>query len=135
MRYEREITQFVATETSLTLGTTLQHGAFNEESPTRCTAIIYNQLSVAYFDLPDRIDVLVEADSRAESYEDARADSEEVYNAWFRRIDKALPVITSGNALKIQTSESITPPRYLGVDDNKRHHWSTVSILRLKIVE
>jgi hypothetical protein len=135
MRYEREVTQFVANETSLVLGTTLQHGAFNEESPTRCTAMIYNQVSIAYFDLPDRIDVVVEADSRDESYETARDDIEEVYNALFRRIDKALPVITSGNELKIQTSESNVPPTYLGVDDNKRHHWSTVSILRIKIVE
>ncbi|HUX56757.1 MAG TPA: minor capsid protein [Bacteroidales bacterium] len=135
MRYEEEITQFIENETTLTLGTTLQFGRFTTESPSRCTAVLFNKVSIAYFDVPDRIDVMVEADARDESYINARDDIEEVYNALFRRIDKALPVITSGNEFKIQTSESITAPTWVGKDENNRHHWSTVLILRLKRVE
>ena len=136
MRYEKEVTQLIATETSLTLGTTLQYGRFTEESPERCTSIIYNQTNFAYFDVPDRMDVNIEVISRAESYEAARDDSEEVYNKFHRRIDKDLPLIDSGNAITIQTSEATTgSPRWIGLDENKLNMWSATYLLRLKITE
>ena len=135
MRYEVELSTFLANETTLFLGTTLQHGRFIETSPKRCTAIIFNQVSNAYFDLPDRIDVVIEATSRSDSYEGARDDAEEIYNALHRRIHKDLPVITSGNELIIQTSECQIPPQWVGIDENKRNMWSATYLLRIKIKE
>lgn len=135
MRYEREITDFVALETTLIKGTTLQHGFITEKSPDTCTALIYSNPGTFYFDVPDRLDVVVDSISRSQSYETARSDCEEVFNALIRRIDKALPVVVSGNELKIQTSEATVTPQWMGLDENKLHIWEASYILRLKLVE
>lgn len=135
MRYEREISTFIANETALVLDTTLQHGFFTEKSPEDSTAIVYGSPGEFFFDVPDRLDVIVDSVSRSQSYETARAQCEEVFNALIRRIDKALPVIVIGNELKIQTSEATVTPVWTGLDANKRHMWEASYILRLKLVE
>lgn len=133
--YEREITQFVADETGWTIGDDIVHGHFLEISPATCNAVLFNAGNVAYFDLPDRIDAIIQIVSRAEAFDTARENNNLAYTKLHRRIAKDLPLLTSGNENIIQISAAINAPRYIGIDDNKKHQWSSDYILRLKIKE
>lgn len=136
MRYEEEVSQFIEDETPsyMVLGSTLQYGRFTEQSLEQCSAIIFSPVDLSYFDLPDRLDVMVNIISRAESFESAREDAEVIYNVLYGRINQPLPIITSGNELKIQTSESPSPPQWIGLDENKRNMWSATYLLRLLLI-
>ena len=128
----KEIFRSIATRTGLVPGTTIYLGRRPQDAPDSCILVAFNGGGGAYFDLPDRQDIMVQILARAKDYNDAYADSMTAFNALHGVANVALPVLVSGEAWLAQTIEAVAAPQYIGPDEKGRHEWSTNFIWRVK---
>jgi len=128
----KEIFRAIATRTGFVPGTTLHFGRRPQDAPDRCLLVAFNGGGATVFDLPDRMDVLVQILARAKDYHDAYADSMTAFDALHGVAAIALPVLVSGEAWEAQAIEAVNPPQYIGPDDKGRAEWSTNYIWRIK---
>ncbi len=128
----KAIAQFIETKTGLTLGDDLIFGHRTPDSPKDCVLIAFNGGGAAYFDLPDRADVMVQVLSRAESYADALEASMLIYEALHGLAYETLPTVVSGESWEAMSIEAVNAPQYIGPDEKGRHEWSTNYIFRIK---
>jgi hypothetical protein len=127
----REIANLVCTRAGFTLGTTAEFGHRKQESADRCILIAFNGGGATYFDLPDRIDQMVQILARAPKYMDAYDDSMAVFNAIHGLEVITLPVLVSGEVYEVQVIEAVNAPQYIGQDEKGRFMWSTNYIFRI----
>ena len=129
----KEITAFIASKTSFAVGSTIIAGHRTQDDADRCNVVIESAGGEVYFDLPDRVDKLIQIISRAETYMDALADAEEIYFAIHGTAGWTMTAVAPAvQDYEAQTIEGLAPPQYIGQDDKKRFRFSTNYIFRIK---
>ena len=89
----KEIATFIATESGFVLGDTIQMAHRTDESPDRCSVVLESGGGSIEYDLPDRVNKMIQVISRAETYMDARDDAWTIYKALFPDLtDEGLPL-------------------------------------------
>ena len=130
----KEITQFISDETTLIIGTDLFCGHRPQTAQDRCHVVLETAGGGLYYDLPDRVDKMIQIISRAKTYFTARDDAQAVFDLLHGRAGCAMPVITSGIEYEAQTIEAVADPQYIGQDEKGRYEFSTNYIFRIKDV-
>lgn len=139
----KEISKFIADESGFTLGTTLQATRRTDASPDRCNVVLESGGSTVYYDLPDRVDKMIQVISRAKTYEDARDDAWTIYKALFPNLtDDSLPlgsmtlsaIAPATQDYEAMTIEPLADPQYIGQDDKGRYEFSTNYLFRIQNV-
>lgn len=130
----KEISAFIASKTSFVVGTTLQVAHRTQDSPDRCNVVLETAGGTVYFDLPDRVDKMIQVISRAETYMDASDDAQEIFKAlhdgkggWTLA---AVPPATQD--YEAMTITPLADPQYIGQDEKRRFEFSTNYIFRIK---
>jgi len=127
----KEIAAFIASKTSFVIGDTLQVGHRTQDAPDRCNVVLESAGGGLYFDLPDRVDKMIQVISRANTYLRARDDAWEIFDAlhgtagW--TLSAVAPAVQNYEAMTI---EAIAPPQYIGEDENRRFEYSCNFIFR-----
>jgi hypothetical protein len=119
-----EICDWIDANTSLTKGTTLQVQFFTQDAPDRCVRIANMSGGREYPENYERIDFMVQAISRAESWKDASDDIYTVHKllAEDRKSHFSLP--TASPIFFVEQIIPVTIPQYLGQDEIGRHNFS-----------
>ena len=129
----KEITTFIASKTSFAVGTTLLAGHRTIDAPDRCNVIIESGGGELFFNLPDRVDKVIQITSRANTYMEALADAEEIYYAIHGTAGWTMSAVASATQdYEAQTIEALAPPQYKGQDERRRYEFSTNYIFRIK---
>jgi len=122
----KEIALFIASKTSFVIGLTLQVAHRTQDAPDRCSVVLETAGGTVYFDLPDRVDKMIQIISRAKNYMDARDDAQEIFAAlhdgtggW--TLTAVPPAVQDYEALTITP---LADPQYIGQDEKKRFEFS-----------
>jgi len=122
----KEIALFIASKTSFVIGLTLQVAHRTQDAPDRCSVVLETAGGTVYFDLPDRVDKMIQIISRAKNYMDASADAREIFAAlhdgtggW--TLTAVPPAVQDYEALTITP---LADPQYIGQDEKKRFEFS-----------
>jgi len=127
----KEIAAFIASKTSFVIGDTLQVGHRTQDAPDRCNVVLESAGGGLYFDLPDRVDKMIQVISRANTYLRARDDAWEIFDAlhgtagW--TLSAVAPAVQNYEAMTI---EAVADPQYIGQDEKRRFEFSTNYIFR-----
>jgi len=131
----KEIGTFIAARAGFAVGTTMQIGHRTDSSPDRCGVALESAGGGLHFDLPDRVDKMIQVISRATTYMDARDDAWTIFNAlhgeagWKTDLTAIAPATQNYEAMTI---EALTDPQYIGQDDKDRYEFSTNYIFRIQ---
>ena len=125
------IVQYIANNTTLVNGTTLQLGYFEADAPDRCVAVILTG-GRPEFDLPDFIALRVQVLTRALDYATALEDAQTVFALLHGAAGITLPVVDSGEAYLLDTAEAVDYPYSLAPDEAGRFQITTNYILRIQ---
>ena len=132
IRLIRAIAEFVESELGApyTIASgRLAVGWWAQDHPDRSNVFREAPGSKMHFDLPDRIDKILEVLSRSKSYDEAETDAMTILEKLHGRSNMK---ITVGVAeYDIQTMESIEAPQHLRIDEKRRHVFSTAFIFFL----
>ena len=117
------ITQYIANNTSLVIGSTLFAGLSESDAPE--TAVVVAELTPGLADglLTDKVQKSVRVLSRAKSYATARTNTYLVFELLHGKMQITLPVVASGKTYLCNVEGTI--PYYLGLDDKFRHQFAT----------
>jgi len=126
----KEIGEFIEDKTLFDVGVDLFVGHRPQDAPDRCQVLLERSGGVVYFDLRDRIDLVIQVLSRADTYFNARDDAYTIFNTIHGTAGWTLPTITSGESYKAMTIEAQAAPQYIGQDDKGRYEFSTNYIFR-----
>jgi len=129
----KEIAVWICTQVpGLTRGANLQVGYRDQKAPVRCHTILESGGPVPDFELPDRIDYLLQVASRAETYQAAREDAWAMFNALHGTAGWRIAAIVSGGPAYIaQVIEALAAPQYLGQDEKGAFEFSTNYTFRM----
>lgn len=137
----KEISKFIADESGFTLGDTLQAAHRTDASPDRCSVVLESGGGAVYYDLPDRVDKMIQVISRATTYMTARTDARIIYKALFPDLTgDGLPLGSMAiSAIAPATQdyvamiiEPLADPQYIGQDEKKRFEFSCNYIFRIQ---
>ena len=134
----KEITQFIANKAGLTRDTDIFAGHRLVDTADECDVILETAGGTAYFDLPERADIVIQVLSRAKTYFDARTRAYVIYDAIFRNWEygsagwKIGPVVPGGDEYQIMTITPLAIPQWAGLDEKKRFEFSTNYVFRIK---
>lgn len=133
----KEIAEFIEDHTTLIVGTTLQVGHREQSGgpgsgPDDCVLIQESGASGVIFDLPDRVDYVVQILSRATTYFQAEALAREVFDALHGTAGWTAPVLISAKQYEIQVIEALNHPQYIGQDASGRYEFSFSLIFKIK---
>lgn len=129
----KEITAFIASKTSFVVGTTLLAGHKAQGAPDRTNIVIESAGGAVYFDLPERVDKLVQVISRARTYMTAERDAKEIYAALHGTAGWTMAAVAPATQdYEAQTIEAVADPQYIGQDEKRRYRFSTNYIFRIK---
>lgn len=133
----KEIAKFIENNTSFVIGTDLFEGQRLQDAPIRCQVVLETGGAGLYFDLPDRVDKMIQIISRAKSYFVARADAWEIFDALHtgaygsagHTLAAVAPAIQDYEAMTI---EAVSDPQYIGQDEKSRYEFSCNYIWRIR---
>ena len=135
----KEIGTFIAARAGLVVGGTtaraMHIGHRTPASPDRCSVALESAGGGLHFDLPDRVDKMIQVISRAMTYMDARDDAWAIFNAlhgeagWKTDLTAIAPATQNYEAMTI---EALADPQYIGQDDKDRYEFSTNYIFRIQ---
>jgi len=128
----KAICQFIEDKTGFVKGTTLQVGWRPQDAPDRCILVAESGGGSLYFDLPDRVDKMIQVLSRATTYFDARDDAQEIYDALHGAAGWELPEVVVGKKYQAMIIEAVSIPQYLGIDEKGRHEFSTNFVWKIR---
>jgi hypothetical protein len=128
----KEVAQLIEDNTAFVIGDDLFVGHRPQDAPARCTVLLERSGGVENFFLTDRVEWALQVLSRAESYMDARDDALAIHAFLHGAAGWTLPVLVSGDAYFLETSEAQAYPASIGQDENGNHEFSTNYILRLR---
>jgi hypothetical protein len=129
----KEITTYIANQTSLTLDTDLFAGFRPAEAPDRCVAVLEPTGGVVNSYFPDAGEKVIQILSRAKSYWDARSDIWSVFNTLKSRAQITLPVVGS-TTYKAEFIEAQHFPQSLQQDEEGRWEFSVNFVFRIREV-
>ena len=127
----KEICTLISDLTGFAVGAKLQVGHWLQDKPVRCV-LVQETGGDANFYCPDMADMLIQVLCRAETYFEAREDAYAVFGAIHGTSGWNLPGIGGNPDYLAMTVEALAVPQYLGVDDNRRHLFSTNYIFRME---
>ena len=132
----KEFSTWITTRVAgLTLGGNLQVGFRALDAPVRCHTILESGGPV-YFELPDRIDYMLQIATRAANYQQARDDAWVIWKALHGTAGWNIPALTSGGqAYTAQTIEAMAAPQWIGQDEKFNHEFSCNYLIRMKKAE
>jgi len=132
----KNIAQFICTKVSgLTLGTNVQVGFRAQDAPVRCHTIRESGGGIPVFELVDRIDYLLQIATRAETYQTAREDAYEIFDAINGTAGWQIGAITSGGQeYEAQVIEALATPQYIGQDEKGYPEFSTNYQFKMKTI-
>lgn len=126
-------TWLVGKVAGLTIGTNVQVGFRAQDAPVRCHTILETGGAIPAFGLVDRIDYTLQITSRAATYQTARADSWEIFDAINGTAGWQISALTSGGqAYEAQVVEAMAAPQWLGQDEKGAHEFVVNYIFRMK---
>lgn len=104
------------------------------EPQDRCTTLLENAGGSTHFDLPDRVDKMLQVLSRAVDYTDAETDALTIYNELHGNAGLRLPTpdVSSGTSYVAMTVQAVSVPAPIGQDDKDRWRFSTNYIVRIR---
>jgi len=131
----KEVTKFIANKAGLTIGTDLFEGHRPEGTIDACDVVLETAGGSVFPDLPERIDIVFQVLSRAETYFTARARAYVIYDAIYRNWTSGsagwtLPVVDA--AYEAMIIEPLAPPQSIGQDEKKRYEFSTNYLMKIK---
>ncbi len=137
----KEISKFIADESGFVLGDTLQATHRTDDSPDQCSVVLESVGAGIYYDLPDKLDKMIQVISRAKTYMDALNDALVIFKALrgsvvagsgiplgIREILAVAPATQDYEAV----IEALTGPQYIGQDEKGRYEISTNYIFRIQ---
>ena len=127
----KEICTLISGLTGFALDVKLQVGHLLQSAPERYV-LVQETGGEANFYCPDMVDMLIQVLCHAETYFEARDDSYAVFEAIHGTSGWNLPGIGGNPDYLAMTVEALAVPQYLGVDDNRRHLFSTNYIFRME---
>lgn len=128
----REICTLIAAQAGFAIGSTLQAGHRAQEAPVR-HILVQETGGETNFYCPDMANMMIMVLARAATYFEAREDAWAVYEALHGTAGWNLPNWTgTGPAYVAMTVEAVSVPQYIGVDENRRHEFSTNFIFRME---
>jgi hypothetical protein len=123
----------VAKIPGLLKGTNVHVGWRPQDAPVRCHAFLESGASPVVFDLPDRIDFMLQVATRGETYLQARADAWAIFEALHGTVGWNIPALTSGGqAYVAQVIEALAAPQWIGEDEKHNHEFSTNYMFKMK---
>ncbi len=138
----KEISKFIADESGFVLGDTLQATHRTDDSPDRCSVVLESVGAGIYYDLPDKLDKMIQVISRAETYIDAGDDALVIFNALCGSVvagsgiplgtREILAVAPATQDYLAMTIEALADPQYTGQDEKGRYEFSTNYIFRIQ---
>ncbi len=131
-----EIARLIESKTSFVMAAaeaarTLQVGVYLDTSPADCILVRDPGGGDVDFELPDRIDKLVQVIARAEKYITADAAAMEVFFALHGQAMVDLPIVVSGDEWVANVIEAVSAPQYIGPDPRGRHEFAANYLFRL----
>jgi hypothetical protein len=120
-------TWIVSKVPGLTIGTNVQIGFRAQDAPARCHTFL-DSGGPTDFDLPYRMDMMLQIITRAGKYEyqEARADAWAVYNVIHGTSGWTIgPEVSGGQVYKIWSIGALAKPQYLGTDEKGLPEFST----------
>lgn len=121
----QHLCNFIESKTSFVVGKNLFAGHRLPTAPNRCQVVLESGGGRTYFDLPDRVDKLIQIISRAETYFEARQDAWEIFEAIHGTAGWNMPWPS-----EYQTIEALADPQYIGQDEKGRYEFSTNYIFK-----
>lgn len=127
-----EVTQLIATEFGLTIGSNIYYAYRPEDSGDNCIAVLNRSGGTPDVDLQDRVDFVCQVIVRNTDYKTAEATAKEIYE--FLNISNGidLPVVNVGDEYTAMVISAIQYPHYLGIDDKKRHDISSNYVFKIR---
>lgn len=128
-----EICALIQTLTGFAIGSKLQYGHWAQDKPQRAVLVSEAGGTAEFYPNVDVIDVAIQVLCRAETYKQAREDAYIVFRALHGTNNWNLPrIVGSGSDYLAMTVDAVGIPYYLGVDNNRRHLFSTNYIFRME---
>lgn len=127
----KELSNYAATNSSMTLGTTLLSGYRDKDAVDRCTALLERPN-------PEfgnrRTELSLQILSRAWGYYQARDDCWEIFNLFHGNAAAGLtmPTIDGGTQYYVDTAECISGPQKIGQDAQGRFEFSANLLVHLR---
>jgi len=128
----KAIAHFIANNTSFTYGTTIQYGWRPQDAPDTCHTVLETGPSPPKFYTPTKIDKMIQVLSRSKSYNTARTGAVEIFDFLVGAAGWELPEIVAGKKYFAMVIEPSSAPQYIGMDDKKRHEFSTNYLFKLR---
>jgi hypothetical protein len=122
----KELVTYIATQASLTVGSTIEAGPFRQDSGETCIAVIESGgLDKRYAtgktgETSQRWEQMVQIISRAPTYQESRTAALAVFAVLQKRGTLSLPVITTGFTYSIESVASLPRPQHTGQDPTGR---------------
>lgn len=129
----KELTTYIANNTSLTVDTDLFAGFRPAEAQPQCVAVLEPTGGIVNSYFPDAGEKMIQILSRAKSYWDARSDIYTVFNLLKSKAQVTLPVVGS-TTYKAEFIEAQNFPQSLQQDENGLWEFSANFIIRIREV-
>lgn len=127
----KEVTNFIATKCGLTRGTNLFCGHRPQDAPDDCHVALENAGGGLYFDLPDRVDKMIQVISRAATYFTARDSAWSIFSVLHGTAGWTLAAVAPATQdYEAMTIEALADPQYIGQDEKGRYEFSCNYIFR-----
>jgi hypothetical protein len=133
----KELSTWIVTRVAgLTIGGNVQVGFRAQDAPVRCHTFLESGGALPAFELVDRVDYLLQVATRGETYQQARADAYEIFDAINGTAGWQIPALTSGSqAYEAQVIEALAAPQWIGTDEKGAHEFSTNYQFRMKKID
>jgi len=115
----KEITQYIAANTSLVVGSTLFAGFTESDAPRTCVIVQELDPAIADYLLTDVVQKPIRVLVRGATYWTTEATARSVFDLLHGKMQVTLPVVTSGTTYCVNITG--THPYYLGKDANGSH--------------
>jgi len=109
---------------TLVLGTNVQVGFRAQDAPVRCHTFL-DSGGPADFDLPYRMDAMLQVATRGETIVQAREDAWAIYSAIHGTSGWTIgPLISGGQRYKIWSITALAKPQYIGIGEEGGFEYS-----------
>ena len=122
-----------AIDPTFVIGAKLQAGHQLQDAPVRRVLLLETGGTPYFYPNTDMVDMTIQVLCRAATYWEARDDAWVVYDTVHGTSGWDMPrLVGVGDDYLVATVNAMAAPAYLGVDDNRRHLFSTNYIFRVE---
>ncbi len=127
----KQITTYVANNTSYVIGTDLFAGTRPDTAPDKCVTILETGGGAPVFDLPDYLDKMVQVLTRGKSYFEGQELAQEIYDLLHGKAGITTPTVDE-ETYYINAIEALMSPQSIGQDEKGRFEFSTNFVFRIQ---